>query len=94
MFIVSLTYHRPIEEVDSLLDGHIIWLKKYFAQGDFIAAGRKTPRTGGVILVKNMERSQLEHILAQDPFTAVADYDVTEMAVTTTGSGFDALNGL
>lgn len=30
MYIVSLTYHRPIAEVDSHLDGHIAWLKKYF----------------------------------------------------------------
>lgn len=27
MYIVSLTYHRPIEEVDSHLEGHVAWLK-------------------------------------------------------------------
>lgn len=45
MYIVSLTYHRPIEEVDNHLEEHIAWLKKYFAQGDFIAAGRKIRAT-------------------------------------------------
>ncbi len=52
MYIVSLTYHRPIEEVESHLEGHIAWLKHYFQAGSFIASGRKNPRTGGVILVK------------------------------------------
>ncbi len=41
MYIVSLTYHRPIVEVDSHLDGHIAWLKKYFQDGTFVASGRK-----------------------------------------------------
>ncbi|HDJ1438818.1 TPA: hypothetical protein PPN70_001233 [Serratia rubidaea] len=91
MYIVSLTYHRPIEEVDSHLEGHIAWLKKYFSQGDFIAAGRKNPRNGGVILAKQMPRPQLDAILAQDPFTAVANYEVTELAVTATGEDFSNL---
>ncbi|MBU3891300.1 hypothetical protein KH388_01030 [Serratia rubidaea] len=94
MYIVSLTYHRPIEEVDSHLEGHIAWLKKYFAQGDFIAAGRKNPRNGGVILAKQMARSQLDAILAQDPFTSVANYEVTELAVTAAGEDFSNLLNL
>ncbi len=42
MYIVSLTYHRPIEEVESHLEGHIAWLKHYFQAGSFIASGRRT----------------------------------------------------
>lgn len=93
MYIVSLTYHRPIEEVDNHLEGHIAWLKHYFQAGSFIASGRKNPRTGGVILVKAMERSQLDAILAEDPFTAIANYEVTDVALTTTSAGFEALAG-
>lgn len=93
MYIVSLTYHRPIEEVDSHLAGHIAWLKRYFQAGSFIASGRKNPRTGGVILVKDMERSNLDAILAEDPFVAVANYEVTNVALTTASTGFEALIG-
>ena len=93
MYIVSLTYHRPIEEVESHLDGHIAWLKQYFQAGSFIASGRKQPRTGGVILVKDMERSRLDAILAEDPFVAVAHYEVTNFALTTASAGFEALIG-
>jgi uncharacterized protein YciI len=94
MYIVSLSYHRPIEEVDNHLAGHITWLKRHFQEGSFIASGRKNPRTGGVILVKDMERAQLDTILAQDPFTAVAHYDVTHVALTTASSGFENLLGV
>jgi len=93
MYIVSLTYHRPIEEVESHLEGHIAWLKHHFQAGIFIASGRKNPRTGGVILVKDMERTKLDAILAEDPFVAVANYEVTNVALTTTSAGFEALAG-
>lgn len=69
MYIVSLTYHRPIADVDSHLEGHIAWLKKYFQDGTFIASGRKNPRTGGVILAKGIDRARLDAILAEDPST-------------------------
>lgn len=29
MFIISLTYKKPIEEVDKLLPGHYIYIDKY-----------------------------------------------------------------
>ncbi|MGL6021151.1 MAG: YciI family protein [Gibbsiella quercinecans] len=91
MYIVNLTYHRPIAEVDALLADHIAWLKKYFQQGTFIASGRKNPRTGGVILVKGVARAQLDTILAEDPFNAVANYEITDVALSTASTGFEAL---
>jgi uncharacterized protein YciI len=50
MFIVSLTYKRPLEEVYRHLDAHVAYLKQEYANGSFIASGRKVPRTGGIIL--------------------------------------------
>ncbi|MHA7847218.1 YciI family protein [Serratia sp. D1N4] len=94
MYVVNLTYHRPIEEVDSHLEGHVAWLKQHYQEGTFIASGRKNPRIGGVILVKGIERSRLDAILAQDPFNAVAHYEVTDVALTLTSSGFEALAGI
>lgn len=78
MYVVTLTYHQPIDVVESLTDNHKDWLKKYYAQGAFIASGRKVPRTGGIILVKSIAREELDRILAEDPFNSVAKYDVIE----------------
>lgn len=41
MFIISLTYKSDLEEVDKLLDDHVVYLKKEYANGNFIASGRK-----------------------------------------------------
>ncbi|HIH9393712.1 TPA: YciI family protein, partial [Yersinia enterocolitica] len=65
MFVVSLTYHQPIDVVEALTESHKDWLKKYYAQGVFIASGRKVPRTGGIILAKSIGREELDKILAE-----------------------------
>lgn len=79
MYIVSLNYIQPLEQVDTLIDQHIEWLDKHYQNGYFVASGRKQPRTGGVILVNSMPKQQLEQILQQDPFQAVAEYSITEV---------------
>ena len=93
MYIVSLTYHRPIAEVDSHLDGHIARLKTYFQDGTFIASGRKNPRTGGVIWPRALTVRGWTPS-AEDPFNAVAHYEVTDFSATTAAAGFEALAGL
>ncbi|RPD98967.1 hypothetical protein BBB56_14745 [Candidatus Pantoea deserta] len=94
MYIVSLSYFRPVEEVEALLEPHIQWLDRYFAAGAFIAAGRKDPRTGGIVLAKEMDRARLDAILAEDPFVAVANYEVTKLNVTRATDDFAALVGI
>lgn len=91
MFLITLRYNQPMPQVTALQEDHINWLKTYFAEGIFIAAGRKIPRTGGVILARSMARDELERILAEDPFTAVADYDITEFMSTLTDERVAAL---
>lgn len=93
MYIVSLSYFRPVEEVETLLEPHIQWLDRYFAAGVFIAAGRKDPRTGGIVLVKDIDRARLDTILAEDPFVAVANYEVTRLNVMRATEEFAALVG-
>lgn len=94
MYLVFLSYTHPIEEVNRLLEPHIEWLNRYFASGDFISAGRKDPRTGGIIMVKEMDRPRLDAILAEDPFQAVAQYEVTKVNITRAAAEFSALTGI
>lgn len=94
MFVVSLTYHQPIDVVDALTESHKDWLKKYYAQGVFIASGRKVPRTGGIILAKSITRAELDKILAEDPFNAVANYDVIEFVPSMAIESVEALKAL
>jgi uncharacterized protein YciI len=84
MFIVSLTYKKDISVVEKFIEPHIQFLDKYYADKKFIFSGRKNPRTGGVILVHNVDRQELDNIIKQDPFyqNAIADYDITEVIPT------------
>lgn len=94
MYIVNLNYQKSLDEVDLLLKAHIDWLKPYITNGTFIAAGRKNPITGGVFLVKDMPLPEIEQILQNDPFQAVASYDITQLNVGLTASGFELLKGI
>jgi len=94
MYVVFLNYIRPVEEVETLLAGHIDWLNRYFDADIFIAAGRKDPRTGGMLLVRDIERERLKAILAEDPFVAVAQYEVTKVNVTRAAEAFSGLTGI
>jgi len=92
MYVVSLTYRVPQEIVDFHNDAHIAWLQKAFDDGVFIAAGRKIPRTGGLLL-SQAERETLDASLAQDPFytNGVADFEVLEFHAGRVAPGFEIL---
>ena len=80
MFIVSLTYHAPLEQIDAYLAEHVAFLKEQYAQGHFLASGRKVPRTGGIILARAASKEALEALLHHDPFYRhdLAGYDIVE----------------
>lgn len=84
MFIVSLTYIKPLEEVDRFITEHIEFLNEQYRLGYFHFSGRKEPRTGGVIVAAVKDRSKLDQILEQDPFYRenLASYEVTEIVPT------------
>lgn len=67
IYVVVLTYIKPLEEVDRAIPAHIEWLKKGYADGLFLASGRRIPRTGGVILAKCDSRETLQARLSQIP---------------------------
>ena len=80
MFIISLTYKMPLDEVDKHLPAHVSFLNDQYASGHFIASGRKVPRTGGIILSNMQSRDALNEVLQNDPFMqyGVAEYDIVE----------------
>ena len=95
MFVVLLTYKRPIEDVEKFLAEHIEFLNAQYDAGVFMASGRRNPRTGGVILASGVERDVLEQILERDPFKRerIADYEVVEFVPTKMKAGFEAFVG-
>ena len=68
MYVVLLEYTAPEPKIDAALVDHAEWIAEHYDNGDFIAAGNRRPRTGGVIIARAMPRGRLEAILATDPF--------------------------
>lgn len=84
MFLILLTYKKPLTEVDHFVAEHRAFLEQHYASGQFLLSGRKEPRTGGVILATAERRSDVEEIVRRDPFhrEAIADYDIIEFLPT------------
>lgn len=72
LFIVTLTYAVPVENVDRHLDAHRAWLVENTRAGRIVVAGPLEPRTGGLIVAHCTERSELDRMMAQDPFVIEA----------------------
>ncbi len=84
MFVVVLSYTKPIEDIDRLRPVHLEFLDRYYAQNVFLASGRQVPLKGGVILAHGVGRAELEAILREDPFYTeqVANYEIIEFDAT------------
>jgi uncharacterized protein YciI len=92
MYVVSLTYKVPEDIVEYHLPAHVEWLRKAFDDGVFMVAGRKIPRTGGLLL-SNAARADLDASLARDPFyvNGVADFEVMEFHANRVAPGYENL---
>ncbi|MCD1259438.1 GTP cyclohydrolase [Paenibacillus athensensis] len=92
MFLISLHYKQPLEEVERHLDAHIAFLERYYASGHFLCSGRKQPRTGGVILMRASGLEEAERIMAEDPFYThkIAEYQLTEFIPSKCAPGLEA----
>ena len=80
MFVVILTYRRPLAEIDRRMRAHVAFLTEGYRAGVFVASGRQVPRTGGVILAVGESREALQTRMEGDPFVreGLATFEVVE----------------
>ena len=90
MFIFSLTYVKPLSEVERLLPAHIQFLDEHYKKHLFMCSGRKIPRTGGVILCNCADTVEAKEIMEKDPFykEGIAQYDIIEFVPSKTSEAF------
>jgi uncharacterized protein YciI len=95
MFIIDIHYITPLEEVDKHIEGHVAYLKKYAENNTFLIAGRKTPRTGGILIANAASKEEIEKIITEDPFYQhkVAEMTITEFAHARHNPALDGLLG-
>jgi len=89
LFIVSLRYLVPLEEIDAAMSRHMKFLNKYYEQGNFLVSGRQVPRTGGTIITRGKNRAAVERIMKSDPFVKgkMVSMDIIEFSASRVGKG-------
>lgn len=87
MFLIISNYVVPGEQVDPHREQHAAWVKQYIDSEDFILAGPRRGKIGGVILSKSMDKNRLMKILSEDSFVAedlveiqIVDFDAPLMS--------------
>jgi len=90
MFIVLLTYVKPLAEVDRRMRAHVKFLQEHYAAKTFIASGRQVPRTGGVILARAASKEALVEVMQRDPFVqnGVATFEIVQFRTSQHDPGF------
>jgi uncharacterized protein YciI len=93
VFVLLLTYVKPLAAVDALMREHVAWLGEHYAAGRFLVSGRRIPRTGGVIVARGDDRAEMEALAATDPFVrgGVATCEVIQFRASQRAPALDAL---
>lgn len=90
LFIVDLEYVKPMAEVEAVIEPHMAFIRASLAEGWILTAGRKVPRSGGLIVAVGESRAAVEAQFGADPFLAagVAQIRITEFVPSTRAPGF------
>lgn len=92
MIVVSLNYVVDVSRIDAARPAHVEWLKQGLADGKLLAAGRKVPMTGGLLIARGTI-DDVRAWCATDPFAVqgLAEYDFTEVAPSLFAPGLESL---
>lgn len=87
MYLLLCHYKKPLEEVDKCLTAHRDYLNAKVESGELVVAGRRNPRSGGVLITTHKNLDDARAFAANDPFTIhdVADFEVIEWTPTVMG---------
>jgi uncharacterized protein YciI len=82
MYLIISNYVVPTTQVDPYREQHVAWVQQYIDSDDFIMAGPRRGKIGGVIVSRSMTIDRLTKILAEDSFvsenlveTQIVDFD-------------------
>lgn len=84
MYLILLQYIRPVAAIEHYMEQHRAFLDKYYKSGKFILAGRRKPKSGGLIICKAGSRREVEEIMSEDPLDKfqLALYEIIEFEPT------------
>ena len=65
---VALKYLYPLDRMQQTVERHRAYLRQLQAQGKMVCSGPFVPREGGALLLRIEKPSEIEPILAKDPY--------------------------
>ena len=65
--VVVLNYDGAQEAIDAAMPDHLVWLNRAYDDGIVLLSGRRTPWTGGVMVIRG-DKAQADALLAGSPF--------------------------
>lgn len=96
MFLIISNYVVSNEQVEPHRKQHVEWVQQYIDSGDFIMAGPRRGKIGGVILSKSMDKKQLMQILSEDSFVAedLVELQIVDFDAPLTSEALKSLRAL
>ena len=90
LFIIDLHYVAPLEKLDEAMQAHMRFLNEHYERGNFIASGRKVPRTGGVIIATAADKEEVDQWMRKDPFCklGLSNFTITEFQTSQSNPAF------
>ncbi len=70
MYVVLLKFSENKSQAGQFMEEHNAWIKKGLDDGVFLVVGSLQPNLGGAVVVHNMVKSDLDALIAHDPFVA------------------------
>jgi uncharacterized protein YciI len=80
MYVMIITYKRPLEEIEAHLAAHRAYLATFYETDKLLASGPQIPRTGGIVLGDFASEEEAKAFVEGDPFTkeGLAEYKVLQ----------------
>jgi len=94
MIVVLGRYTAPLEEVDRHRETHLGFVRGLIDERRLLAAGRREPADGSVLLFAGDDPEDALALLAEDPYALAGVVEYEAVAVFAPGAVAEGLDGL
>lgn len=67
MYLVEVTYLKPVEEVNKVREEHLKFLEGFTDNKTLVVAGRKEDSSGGILIFAD-NKEEVERFMRDDPY--------------------------
>lgn len=93
MYLIAITYTQPLEAVERVLPAHRQYLRDAPLAARIVMTGRRSPPTGGLVMLRADSREEVDAFVRQDPYFTenVAAFEIVAFDVAQVAPGLETL---